>query len=199
MQAQIIQFSISSYVPLGLAFFGLGCGYLIYGPQELFGYPARSPAVDDAMGLWGIFMPGLCQLLTGTYILVGITWFHVFSGDALYAAGIITTLFGIHWLALGMIRMRGGDDRPRGYMCIAFLLLSLLGFIVFQRAGDWPVAVLFGGLIGVYVTEFFASFQMVMPLSLKGLGFFHTLTGVWLMYLTYAIVLDFSSGMRLPL
>jgi hypothetical protein len=199
MQAQIIQFPISSYVPLGLAFFGLGCGYLIYGPQELFGYPARSPSVDDAMGLWGIFMPGLCQLLNGTYILVGITWFHVFNGDALYAAGIITTLFGIHWLALGMIRMRRGDDRPRGYMCIAFVLLSLLGLIVFQRAGDWPVAVLFGGLIGVYVTEFFASFQLIMPWSLKGLGFFHTLTGVWLMYLTYAIVLNFASGMTLPL
>jgi hypothetical protein len=196
---QIIQFPVSTYVPLALAFFGLGCGYLIYGPQELFGYPERSPAVDYAMGWWGVWMPGFCQLLNGTYILVGITWFHVFNGPPLYAAGIITSLFGIHWFALGLIRMRSGDDRPRGYMCIPFFFLSLLGFIVFEHAGDWPVAVAFAGLIGVYVTEFFASFRIAMAWSQRGLGLFHTLTGCWLIYLTYAIVLNFSSGMHLPL
>jgi hypothetical protein len=33
---------------------GLGTGYLVYGPQELFGYPARNDSVDFATGVWGI-------------------------------------------------------------------------------------------------------------------------------------------------
>jgi hypothetical protein len=199
MNGQLIQFPTSVYVPLALAFFGLGCGYLIWGPQELSGYPKRSPSVDSAMGWFGVWMPGFCQFVNGIFILVGITWFHVFSGAPLYAAGIITTLFGIHWFALGLIRMNQGDDRPRGYMCIPFFLLSLLGAIVFQHIGDWPVALVFLGLMGVYFTEFFASFQLAMPLSLKAMGFFHTVTGLWLMYMTYATVLDLALGMKLPL
>jgi hypothetical protein len=56
-------------------FFGLGTGYLIYGPEELFKLPGRNRAVDLTTGLWGIFMPGLMQLITGTYLFVGLTWF----------------------------------------------------------------------------------------------------------------------------
>ena len=33
----IMQFAVSMFPPLALGFFGLGTGYLIYGPQELFG------------------------------------------------------------------------------------------------------------------------------------------------------------------
>ncbi len=192
-------FPISTYIPLGVAFFGLGTGYLIFGPQELFGWPKPSESVNWTNGWWGIWMPGFCQIVNGTFILIGLSWFHVFHGAPLYAAGVITTVFGIHWLALGAIRIRGGDLRPNGFMCIAFFLLCILGFIVFTTVGDWPVAVLFAGLIGVYFTEFFASFNLFMPLSLKGLGFFHTITGAWLMYLTYAIVLNFAIGAHLPL
>lgn len=199
MTGHVFHFPLSAYVPLALAFFGLGTGYLVYGPQELLGWPERSPAVDWTNGWWGVWMPGFCQFMNGTYILVGITWFHVFKGPPLYAAGVITTLFGIHWFALGLSRLRQGDLRPNGFMCIAFFLISVLGFLVFSHAGDWPVTVLFSGLILVYVAEFFSSFGLVMPLSLKALGLFHTLTGCWLMYLTFAIVLNLSNGMHLPL
>lgn len=199
MTPQIVQFPANSYVPLALAFFGLGCGYLIYGPEELLGYPERTPASDRAMGWWGVWMPGFCQLVNGTYVLVGLSWLHVFNSPPLFAAGIITTLFGIHWLAMGLIRMQQGDGRPRGYMSVAFFLLSLIGLIVFERAGDWPVAVLFGGLMFVYFCEFFESFGIAAPWSLRALGFAHCITGLWLIYLTFADVLNLASGMSLPM
>ena len=199
MTPQIFEFPASAYVPLAIAFFGLGTGYLIYGPQELLGFPPRDARVDLANGWWGVWMPGFCQFVTGCYILIGLTWFHSFEGAPLYAAGVLTTLFGIHWFALGLIRMRQGDPRPGGFMSIAFFLVSVLGITVFARAGDWPVSLLFVGLMIVYFAEFFASFNLFMPGSQRLLGFFRITTGCWLMYLTYAIVLNLSSGMRLPL
>ena len=52
----------SAYAPLAVGFFGLGVGYLIYGPGELFGFPARGRAADIATGVWGFWMPGFMQL-----------------------------------------------------------------------------------------------------------------------------------------
>lgn len=199
MNAQMFEFPVSLFVPLGLAFFGLGTGYLIYGPQELLGFPARDQKVDMANGVWGVWMPGFCQFVNGTLILIGLSWFHVFKGAPLYAAGIITSVFGIHWFAMGWIRMHGGDARPGGFMAIAFFLVSLLGFIVFINAHDWPVWVLFVGLMAIYVVDLFVSFGWMAPSSTKLLGLLHTITGFWLMYLTFAIVLNISNGMHLPL
>ena len=188
----------SAYVPLGLAFFGLGTGYLIFGPQELFGFPAKSESSELTNGWWGFWMPGMLQFLCGTYILVGLTWFNVFGVGAkstpLYAAGIETTVFGIHWLAMGLSRMRGGSIVPNGFMSVAFFLVSLLGLIVFKTAGDGPVTLLFAGLMAVYFFEFFYCFDLFMPLSRKALGLVHILTGLLLMYLTYGIVLNLSLG-----
>ncbi len=199
MSAQLVQFPASIFVPLGLAFFGLGTGYLIFGPQELLNFPARDANVDLANGAWGFWMPGFCQFVNGMLLLIGLSWFPVFKGSPLYAAGIITSVFGIHWFAMGYIRMRGGDPRPGGFMAIAFFLVSLLGFIVFLRAGDWPVWLLFIGLMAIYVADFFVSFGWGLPGSLRAMGFLHTLTGLWLMYLTFAIVLNLASGTHLPL
>ena len=67
-----MQFAESSFVPVVLGLFGLGTGYLVWGPQELTGYPPRDRAVDRSMGVWGLFMPGLCQLVTGILLFVGI-------------------------------------------------------------------------------------------------------------------------------
>jgi len=43
-----LTFPASAFVPVVLGFFGLGTGYLIYGPQELLGFPktrtARGPS-----------------------------------------------------------------------------------------------------------------------------------------------------------
>jgi hypothetical protein len=58
-------FATSTFVPLAVGFFGLGTGYLIYAPQELFGFPARTKAVDLASGIQGVWMPGFMQFLVG--------------------------------------------------------------------------------------------------------------------------------------
>jgi hypothetical protein len=208
--AQIaLAFPPSSFVPVVLGFFGLGTGYLIYGPQELFGFPKRDPRVDRANGVWGVWMPGFCQFLVGIYLFVGLTWFPVFSGDkALYMAALAFSAYGIHWFAMGWNRLQAADARPNGYMSIAFTIISVLGLTVFFRAGAWPVAVLFCGLTLVYIAEFFASFKIGVKARADGqesnnpgervLGLVHIVVGLWLMYLTVSTTLNIASGFHLP-
>jgi hypothetical protein len=50
---------------------GLGTGYLVHGTQELFGYPKRDERVDLATGIWGIWLPGFLQFITGVYLFLG--------------------------------------------------------------------------------------------------------------------------------
>jgi hypothetical protein len=57
-QAQQISFPPSAFVPLAVGFFGLGTGYLIYGPQELLKLPVvtapwTSPPASGASGCQG--------------------------------------------------------------------------------------------------------------------------------------------------
>src|SRR5204862_5909218 len=84
--ATTVTLPASAFVPLAVGFFGLGTGYLIYGPEELFGLPQRSRSVDLTTGLWGIWMPGFMQFLTGVYLWVGLLWFHSFRAPTLYMA-----------------------------------------------------------------------------------------------------------------
>jgi hypothetical protein len=230
MGAIALSIAPSVFVPVALGFFGLGTGYLIYGPQELLGIPKRDARVDQANGMWGIWMPGFCQFLVGVYLFIGLSWFPVFANDkALYMAALAFSVYGIHWFAMGWNRYHGSDARPNGFMSIPFIIVSALGLTVFFRAGDWPLGLLFSGLTAVYVAEFFASFKIGVrtanlgasgvgadggsddtpgtgmadrrePTNLgeKGLGFFHILVGLWLMYLTFATVLNIASGMDLP-
>ena len=202
-------FPASSFVPVVLGFFGLGTGYLIYGPQELLGYPRRDPKVDRAHGVWGLWMAGFCQFLVGVFLFVGLTWFPVFtSNKALYMAALAFSAYGIHWFALGWNRLQGADARPNGFMSIAFIIISVLGLTVFFRAGAWPVGLLFTGLALVYVAEFFASFKLGVKVGADGrestnmgekaLGLLHVVVGLWLMYLTVATTLDITSGFHLP-
>jgi hypothetical protein len=202
-------FPASSFVPVVLGFFGLGTGYLIYGPQELLGYPRRDHKVDRANGVWGLWMAGFCQFLVGVFLFVGLTWFPVFtSNKALYMAALAFSAYGIHWFALGWNRLQGADARPNGFMSIAFIIISVLGLTVFFRAGAWPVGLLFTGLALVYVAEFFASFKLGVKVGADGrestnmgekaLGLLHVVVGLWLMYLTVATTLDITSGFHLP-
>lgn len=186
----------STFLPIALGFFGLGTGYLVWGPQELFHFPGREAGVDRASGVWGIFLPGLCQVVTGIILFVGLTWFKVFNDKPLYMAAVAFTAYGIHWFALGWNRYRGNDPRPNVGMSVAFLVLSITGAIVFFSSSDWPVGVLFIGLAGVYASEIPASVSM--PVGERLLGLFHTATGLWLMYLTVAVLLDVSLSDSLP-
>lgn len=192
-----MNFAVSTYPPLALGFFGLGTGYLIYGPQELFGFPLRDESVDRAMGIWGIWLPGFCQFVAGTILFIGLSWFEVFKGAPLYMAAFAFSAYGIHWFALGYNRMHHHDARPNAGMCVAFFLISVTGAIVFFDAVDWPVGLLFVGLALIYISDFFAS--LGAKLGERLLGFFHLLTGLWLMYLMIATALNFSIATTLPL
>src|SRR5919201_7096457 len=156
-------FPVSAFVPLAVGFFGLGTGYLIYGPEELLKLPARNRPVDLTTGLWGIWMPGFMQFLTGVYLFVGLAWFHSFREKPLYMAALAFTAYGVHWWAIGMARALGGDPRPNAFMAVAFTLISVLGIIVFFHNHDQPVGGLFIGLTCIYVSDFFASLFMHMP------------------------------------
>jgi len=198
----VLSLPASAFPPLALGFFGLGTGYLIYGTSELFGYPKRDELVDHATGIWGIWMPGFMQFLAGTYLFLGLTLFHTFTMPPLYMAALAFTAYGVHWFALGGIRRRRADARANIGMTVAFLLISILGIIVFFKAGDHPVGGVFIGLTCVYFAEFFATLGKDAPRfsrpGERALGFFHLGTGFWLIYLTYAVALNFSVGFHLP-
>lgn len=195
-QATTITFPTTAFPPLALGFFGLGTGYLIYGPQELLGFPNRSRTVDLSTGIWGVWMPGFLQFLTGVYLFAALVLFHSLSAPPVYMAALAFTAYGVHWFAIGMGRALGGDPKPNAYMCVAFFLISLLGTISFFHNADHPVGGLFIGLMCVYVSEFFGS--LGVPLAERALGFFHLAVGFWLMYLTFAVTLNFTAGYSLP-
>lgn len=199
----VVKFATSSFPPLALGFMGLGTGYLIYGPQELFGWPKRDVVpVDYATGIWGIFLPGLMQLVTGVLLFVGLTWFQSFKTPALYMAALAFSAYGIHWFAIGWSRMHGADARVSTGMTVGFTLISILGIIVFFGAHDHPVGGLFIGLTCVYVADFFVSLRPDAPrlgeLGERFLGFFHLGTGFWLLYLMFAVTLNFTLKYTLP-
>ena len=136
--ATVVNFKTSEFVPLALGFFGLGTGYLIYGPQELAHYPQRDRKVDVSTGIWGIWMPGFLQFVTGIILFVGLTWFGSFTAKPLYMAALAFTAYGVHWFALGLGRTFSGDSRPNAFMAIPFMVLSAIGAVVFFGASDNP-------------------------------------------------------------
>jgi hypothetical protein len=199
----VVSLPESPFPPLAVGFFGLGTGYLIYGTQELFGYPARNDSVDFATGMWGIWMPGFMQFITGIYLFAGLTLFGTFKTPSLYMAALAFTAYGVHWFALGWNRLRRADPRVNVGMAVAFLLISILGIIVFFKVGDAPVGGVFIGLVCVYAADFFASLKPDLPklggVAERLLGFFRLGTGFWLMYLVFAVALNFILNYGLPL
>jgi hypothetical protein len=199
----VVSLTQSPFPPLAVGFFGLGTGYLIWGPQELFHFPERDERVDFAMGMWGIWMPGFMQFFTGVYLFAGLALFGTFKTPDLYMAALAFTAYGVHWFAIGWNRIRRTDPRVNVGMTVAFTLISILGIIAFFGAGDHPVAGLFIGLTCVYVADFFASLGPDLPRitapAERALGFFRIGTGFWLMYLTFAVALNFVLGYTLPL
>jgi hypothetical protein len=202
LSAIVVTMRESPYPPLALGFFGLGTGYLIYGTQELFGYPKRDASVDLGTGVWGLWMPGFMQFIAGMYLFAGLTLFGTFKTPALYMAALAFSTFGIHWFALGWNRIKRADPRVNVGMTVAFTLISILGIIVFFKVGDQPVGGVFIGLLCVYVSEFFASLAgdiSRFTVAERALGFFRLGTAFWLMYLTFAVALNFILNYDLPL
>nr|WP_297026545.1 hypothetical protein [Thermoplasma sp.] len=144
-------------------------------------------------------MPGFMQFITGTYLFLCLTIFPAFQASpVLYMAATAFTAYGVHWFALGINRYVQGDTTVDGFMAIAFLWISITGAFVFFKAGDVPVATLFVLLALVYITDIPASL-LKSPTWTRAKGFFHLVTGTWLMYLFFAAVTTFALGMHLPL
>lgn len=191
--------SIVSLAPVALGFFGLGTGYLIYGPFELLGKPEKSERLNLSLGQWGIWMPGFLQFVTGIILWLGLTLYPTAFGGApiLYMAALAFTAYGVHWFALGYNRYKGADMRIDGYMAIAFLWISITGAFVFLYKGaDVPVGILFVLLAFVYISDIPASLTE-KPYWIKLKGFFHIITGIWLMYLMFAAVANNALGIAL--
>lgn len=196
-------FPPSAFLPLAIGFFGLGTGYFVWGGHAVFGYPKEaSPDVSRTMGMWAFWMPGFMQFITGITLLIGLTWFNVFArpgGTAtspLYMAALAFTAYGIHWFAMAHRRYIGASALPDAWMAIAFFLISVLGVIVFAIAGDVPVVIVFIGLSLIYLTESPTRFGF-FPMGGRLVGIWQLLTGIWLMYLTFAVTLNFSNNLHL--
>jgi len=187
-----VTFAQSVFVPLAIGFFGLGTGYFIWGGQALFGYPRATPEVNKSIGMWGFWMPGFMQFITGVYLMVGMTWFGVFANSApLYMAALAFTAYGIHWFAMAHRRYIGSSADADGWMAIAFLILSILGVVIFIMVNDIPVAIVFIGLGLIYLTEIPSRF-LKSATAARFVGLWQVLTGIWLMYMTVAVALILS-------
>jgi hypothetical protein len=189
MEAQTLSLTHSPFVPVAIGFFGLGAGYFVWGGQALFDFPKASPDVNKTMGMWGFWMPGFLQFITGVYLIVGLTWFDVFGNAApLYMAGLAFTAYGIHWFAMAHRRYIGSSSAPDAWIAIAFLFLSVLGVDVFLRAGDTTVMLIFVGLTLIYLVEIPTRF-LSWTTGGRLVGLLQLATGIWLMYCTYATVI----------
>jgi hypothetical protein len=135
METLAFTLAASRFVLVAIGFFGLCTGYFIWGGQAFFDFSKTSPEVNRTMGMWGFWMPGFMQFITGVYLLIGLTWFNVFGDVApLYMAGFAFTAYGIHWFAMAHRRYIETSATPDGWMAIAFLFLRILGVDVFRQA-----------------------------------------------------------------
>lgn len=208
-------FAQSAFIPIAVGLFGLGTGYFIWGGQGLFGWPKSSPETEKTIGLWGIWMPGFMQFITGIFLFVGITWFQVFNPEAgkatqvsgLYMAALAFTAYGVHWFVMGHRRYIGASAQPDGWMAIPYLILSILGAVVFFSQpgssvlgpGDTPIAIVFIGLSLIYASEILARF-LSSALFVRLVALWQVLTGIWLMYTVIAITIDLATTLpHLPI
>ena len=108
---------------------GLGTGYMIYGTQELFSYPELDERVDFATGMWGIWMPGFMQFVTGIYLFAGLTLFGTFTkAPPLYMAALAFTAYGVHWFAIGWNRLLGFFHLGTGFWLFYLMFAVTVDF-----------------------------------------------------------------------
>jgi hypothetical protein len=195
-----MSFPVSGFVPLAIGFLGLAINYFVQGGTALFGGPNWTDdkeKTEKTLGLWGIGLGGVAQLMTGIYLMVGLSWFPVYRhASPLYMAALAFTIYGLHWIVMGIRRYVGGEVGPEGWMAIAVLVLSILGAVSFGHAGDTPAVILFIGLTIIYVFEILARF-VNSGVFHKGVGLFQLLTGIWLLYLTIGVTLNVANGMHI--
>src|SRR4029453_19666836 len=100
--------------------------------------PSEIPGGIEPTACGASGCPASASSWFGLYLFVGLTWFPVFSSNkALYMAALAFSAYGIHWFAMGWVRLQGADPRPNGYMSMAFIIISVLGFTFFFVLGTW--------------------------------------------------------------
>jgi hypothetical protein len=183
----------SALPPLAVGLFGLGVGYFVWGGHTLFRFPKnQGPGFDQTMGMWGFWLPGFCQFITGVSLFAGLTIFNAFQQSPfLYMAALAFTVYGIHWFAMGGRRFLGADPNPDAFMAVAFLWLSITGAYVFSQVPDVPVAIVFVVLAFIYLSEAIARFAG-SPRWERITAAFQVTNGVWLMYLTFEFTVNFA-------
>jgi hypothetical protein len=85
--------------------------------------------------------------------------------------------------------------QPDGWTAIAFLFISILGVDVFGRAADIPVMIIFVGLALIYAVEI-PTRLLSWRSGARLVGLLQLVTGIWLMYCTYAITVDLALGAK---
>ena len=186
-------FAQSPFFPFAVGLFGLGTCYFVWAGQSLFGWQ-NSEFTDRTTGLWGVWMGGFMQFITGVWLLTGMTWFQVFSYSApAFMAGLAFTAYGVHWFVMGHRRYLRASAAPDAWMSIAFAWLSIIGVIVFLKASDIPVAIVFALLALAYLSELIGRFAGSAAF-LKLQSGLQLLNALWLMYLTFAFTLNLASG-----
>lgn len=187
-----VHFAPSPFSPIAMSFFGLGTGYIILGGQALFNYPPSTADVRRALGVWAVCVPGVVQTVASIVMLVGLTWFGVFEAKPdRYFLAVAFLGFAAHWLAMGFVRYTGVSELVEGWMGLPFFCIAFLGIWIFLAAGDIGVAIAFMLLSLVYLADSAFGFQLVRGAKrLQGLCQFTT--GWWLIYLVWAITLDYT-------
>jgi hypothetical protein len=74
-----VLFPSSSFFPYAVGLFGLGTCYFVWGGQAVFNFPRAESEpertrVERTMGLWGTWMGGFMQFITGIWLLTGLSW-----------------------------------------------------------------------------------------------------------------------------
>jgi hypothetical protein len=80
-------------------------------------------------------------------------------------------------------------------VAIVFLFLSILGIDVFRRAADIPLMIVFVGLALIYAAEI-PTRLLSWHRGARLVGLLQFVTAIWLMYCTYALIVDLALGAK---
>jgi hypothetical protein len=129
------------------------------------------------------------QSVSALVLLVGLTWFDVFERRATnYVLALAFLAFAAHWVAMGVTRIRGASTELEAWMGIPLAAVAALAAWTFFAANNTGYAIGFGLLFCVYVADSLRAFHAFAGAD-RVQGAVQFVTGLWMIYLTYAVVL----------
>jgi len=174
--------------------FRSGTGYFIWGGQALFGYPKAGPEV---IARWDVgFLDA--RLLSIPYRRIshrGLTWFNVFGNAApLYMAGVAFTVYGIHWFAMahrryiGRARCRMDDG---DHLSLRFRPRSVCVWKGWRRSSDDHLH-----RSRLDLSRGSSNAAGGWNSGSRLVALLQCLTGIWLMYCTWAVTVNLALGYK---